>query len=222
MTWSWCRFRTLWRPFLAAAGHSDPDVGGGQDAGAQAMARPTLRLLLLLLPFAALASSSATGIVTLVYGRAYLPAAPAAVVVGFRGGGLRCDLHRHPHADGSRTTRPASRLHPAYCSRRPACLSDAHASPWLPWRGGRQDCLDRSQRHRPIDAGCLTSSIVYVVSSVWQTSGLLVVVELLLLSAGIVASLVLLGELTRRDIELATSLLLPPTEPPRVSERRTS
>ena len=68
----------------------------------------------------------------------------------------------------------------------------------------------------------LTSSIVYVVSSVWQTSGLLVVVELLLLSAGIVASLVLLGELTRRDIELATSLLLPPTEPPRVSERRTS
>ena len=53
----------------------------------------------------------------------------------------------------------------------------------------------------------LTMLIAYAVSSAWHTSGVWLIVKLSGMIAAILACLLLLGELTRRDLAFARSLL---------------
>jgi O-antigen/teichoic acid export membrane protein len=196
-----------------------------QSVGAQSMVEQALRLALCLLPFAALASATAPGIVTLAYGDSYLPASPLLAVMSFAAVGYAV------MSIGTRTLiasdRPglvlvvtlalAALALPAYLILTPRFgpIGTAAARTAVTGLGaivllgflGRNFGVRLSQA--TVWRTGLTTAIAYAASSLWQTSGLLVILELTVLSSGIVACLFLLGVLTERDLQFALSLLRP-------------
>jgi len=195
----------------------------GRESSAQSMARQTLRLGLCLLPFAALVVGSAPGIITFVYGEAYLPAGRLLALL------MVAAMGSMPISILTRTLAARGRPHLILTVTLPqAALAVAGYLILTPRLGPVGAAAARTTLtilaaialfgivgrtcgvHLPLATALrtgLTAMMAYAASAIWQTSGWLVVAELLLLSLGILGCLFLLGELTQLDVQFAASLL---------------
>ena len=195
----------------------------GQGPSAQSMANQALRLVLCLLPFAALAAGSAPGIVTFVYGEAYLPAGPlfALLIFAAVGSMLISVLTQALVARGQprlilTVTLPRAvlalagylvltpRFGPIGAAASRATLTGLAAMVFFGIVSRR--CGVQLFPMTVFRTG-VTAAAAYAASRAWQTSGWLVIVELLVVAVGVVACLFLVGELTQRDVQFAVSLL---------------
>jgi O-antigen/teichoic acid export membrane protein len=176
-----------------------------------------------MLPFAALVAGTAPGIVALIYGPDFFPAAPLLSVLFF--GAVASTMM----AVGSGVLTAAD--HPG--------LSLALTWPLLPLGIGAHLWL--IPRYGPLAAAAVTTTalsagaaligigiyrqcgvlprkgtvvrtvvmgvVVYAISKAWATSGIWLIVELGILSLLVVVGLTLLGELRKQDMDFARSLL---------------
>lgn len=194
-----------------------------QCAGAQSMARRALRLTLCLLPFAGLAAGSASEVICLVYGNSYRPASALFALLIFAAVGYAVIAV----AAQTVTARGLPRL--VLASSVPMVAVSLAAYLILTPRFGALGTAAGRTSATALGAVMLvgvmtrtcevrlslatvgriglTTAIAYAVSSVWQTSGGMAVLELMLLSAAVVGLLFLLGELTQKDLRFALSLL---------------
>jgi len=195
----------------------------GDVAAARGMARRSVRLTLCMLPFAAMASGAAEEIVVLVYGPSFAPAAPILAVLMFAAVGasvipLAASMLI---ADG----RPRITALVAVPLALLAFALHSVAVPLWDWAGAAAvragvawlgaavlvAIAHRRWRLLPLSPTllrcCLASVPAWAIAALWPTSGLLVVVKLLLTSAVILGCFVITGELDQGDLIFVRSLL---------------
>jgi O-antigen/teichoic acid export membrane protein len=194
-----------------------------QDSTARSMIQQGMRLVLCLLPFAGLVAGTAPEIVSLVYGQAFLPAAPLLAVL-FLGAigltmmsvttGILTALHQPRQA--LVLTWPLVPLALAaglVLMPRYEAEGIAAGMTALAWLGAGLTVWGVYRHSGVLPAlgtvlrTLLMAVIAFVLSSVWATVGLWSIVELVTMTLLIVAGLFLLGELTGRDVAFARSLL---------------
>lgn len=200
-------------------------VGEGALDHARDMSRDALRLVLLLLPFAALAAGASEGIVRLVFGEDFAPAAPllarllfaglAVAVMGVGGAVLIA---------GGRLDRPARILvslvplaiaaH-VWAIPRYGPIGAAWVSTGAMTAGALMTliAIARMWGVVPPPASLARTTLVALAAwfsaRAWPLFGWELVAELALFSAAILVALIALGEFSRRELSVAWKALLP-------------
>jgi O-antigen/teichoic acid export membrane protein len=201
----------------------------GQKETARGIIRQSLRLSLWLLPFAALGAGAAPALVTLVFGPAYLPAAALLGWLSFAT--VAYVVVSVTAAVFAAIERPGA----AFVFNGPVVvLAVAGYLVLVPRMGGAGAAVTTAAStwvgawagivavHRWCHAGpgrgtwariILTSTIAYGLPRAWQVEGGWVIPQLLGLSGVVLLLMFALGEITRRDLDFALSLLRrePPT-----------
>jgi O-antigen/teichoic acid export membrane protein len=195
----------------------------GQRDEARGIIRQSLRLTLWLLPFAALGAGAAPALITLVFGEAYLPAAPMLAWLSFAMVGLI--LMSLTAAIFAAVGRPGA----AFVFNVPLLVLAVVGYLVLVPRVGavgvavtntvtawaiavatmlavRRWCQVGPGRGTVVRIS-VTSAIAYALASAWRAPGVWVIPQLLALCGLVVVLLFVLGELTPSDLRFALSLL---------------
>jgi O-antigen/teichoic acid export membrane protein len=195
----------------------------GQTDPAHSIIRQAMRLVLCFLPFAGAAAGSAPEIISLVYGRAFLPTAPLLALLLF--GAVANVMTSVTTGVLTAAGRPgwtfaligpllplALGAHLALVPRF-GPIGAAAVTTVLAWLGASAAMLVIRRQYGvyPAPATLLriavTTLAAYALSSIWHTSGAWVILELLGIAAITLVCLFLVGELTGQDLAFGRSLL---------------
>lgn len=190
---------------------------------ARTIIRQTLRLSLWLLPFAALGAGAAPALVRLVFGEAYLPAAPLLAWVAFSIAAqvlmtVSAAIIAAVGRPGATVAFGGPLLGLALAGYmltvpRAGALGAAVTTTVTEW-GVALATLWAIHRWCQVGPGLrtmarltFTSVIAYVLARAWQAPGVWVVPQLLALCGIVLVLLFMLGEVTRDDVDFVRSLL---------------
>jgi O-antigen/teichoic acid export membrane protein len=199
-----------------------PMLARGRIRSARAIMDQSMRLVLCLVPFAGLAAGASSGIVVLLYGASYLSASVAVALLAFASLGVAmisvtCAILTGSSRPGltlalTGPLAPLSLLGYFLVVPRLGISGAAAVMASLSWvcAAATMVAVDRVCGARvpwlTFVRVAVTTALVYGIASTWHTSGLWLIGKLLVLSALIVLSLFILGELTRGDLVLLWSL----------------
>jgi O-antigen/teichoic acid export membrane protein len=195
----------------------------GRRDEARGIIRQSLRLTLWLLPFAALGAGAAPALITLVFGDAYLPAAPmlawlSFAIVGLVITSLTAAIFAAVGRPGAAFVYNAPMLLLALVGYvvlvpRVGAVGVAVTNALTAWGVAVATML---AVHRWCQAGpglgtvvrvSVTSVIAYALASTWHAPGIWVIPQLVALCGVVLLLLFVLGELTASDLGFALSLL---------------
>jgi len=196
---------------------------------ARSMSRQSIRLVLCLLPFAGMAAGAAPEVITAIYGRPFLPSAPALAILIFGTLGITmisvavsmliaADHFKWPFA----LVLPLLLL--AFVGH--VLLVPRLGAIGAAWVTTTVACIGACSMLGVVGRVChilpptstflrsiIVCSIAYFLSSLWPAAGPLVVIKLLLVGVAIVVSFLLIGELNRSDFTFFRVLLRQGSEP---------
>nr|MBC7245077.1 oligosaccharide flippase family protein [Chloroflexota bacterium] len=200
----------------------------GQEDAAREMTAQALRLLLCLLPFAALVAGASTEIVQLAYGDFFSPAAPLLSWLIFGGVALLilsvCSALLVAAGKPGVTLILTSPLLPlavaGHCLLIPRYGSIGAAAVTtvvlgLAALGGVLGACRFWEVHPPLGSAVRSSAIsvlAYIVAAFWSTPGFLLVGKLLVIGAAILLAFLLLGGFSAREFALLRSLFTSPRQ----------
>jgi O-antigen/teichoic acid export membrane protein len=207
-------------PFLATLARMFHD---GRTELAGSMIGQAMRLVLCFLPFIALLAGSATEIVDLVYGPAYSATAPLLTLLLFASvGRVMTSVIANVLTAVGRPGLAVALTWPLLPVTVGVCLvalprfgpsGAAAAVTGLSWLRAIAMVLS-VHRHVGVYPGPATvlrvsgtALVAYALSSVWQSSGAWVILELSVIAAVVFVCLLLLGELTTQDLSFAISVV---------------
>jgi O-antigen/teichoic acid export membrane protein len=195
----------------------------GQRDAARSLIRQSLRLALWLLPFAALGAGAAPALIALVFGDAYLPAAPLLAWLSFAAVALV--VMSATAAVFTAVGRPGT----AFAFNGPllalaiagyfvlvprlGAIGAAATTATTAWgvalatMVGVHRCCQASPGRGTVARIAVTSAIAYALAATWQAPGAWVIPQLLALCAVVLLLLFVLGEATADDLAFALSLL---------------
>jgi O-antigen/teichoic acid export membrane protein len=201
-------------------------VRSGDEAGARTLAMNAMRGVLVLFPFAGVAAGAATAVSTMIYGSEFATSGPLLAVLIFAalmsvmiavasailtaagrpGWAMIASLPVAPLAlVGHLIVIPrfgapgATYVTLIVAAIGAACTIVAVHRAWRVWPPGAT-----------LARALVVSVVALLVGLAWQTTGLMAIVELAVMSLGVSLLLVALGELTRAERQLAAELLRRP------------
>ncbi len=206
-------------------------ISVGDEAGARQNARNGMRLVAILLPFAAIAAGSAPEMMRFVYGRPFEAAGPVLAVlvlgvVGMCGVSITTSVLAAAGRPGLGLALVAPVLPLALAGHliaipRLGALGAALVTSTLAWAATFVSALAVGRRYRAWpSAGTLVrcgllAAAAYALARAWPTTGALLVVKLLVLSGLVAVGLWLTGEIAESEVRFARSFLAPtPPSPP--------